>query len=92
MLFICLLRSWIFNDFLAESEFLENVYGKKQFFDQETGDLCPPGGHTGPDIVRDICGIMGGTNQNHQGGAKRGKRTPPPSEGAGGAAMGSRKL
>ena len=22
-----------------------------------------------PDIVRDICGIMGGTSQNHQGGA-----------------------
>ena len=21
-----------------------------------------------PDIVRDICGIMGGTSQNHQGG------------------------
>ena len=30
-----------------------------------------------PDIVRDICGIMGGTSQNHQGGAEeeRGKRT-----------------
>ena len=35
-----------------------------------------------PDIVRDICGIMGGTSQNHQGGAEeeRGKRTPPPPE------------
>ena len=39
-----------------------------------------------PDIVRDICGIMGGTSQNHQGGAEeeRGKRTPP--------SEGSRKL